>query len=74
MPGYIILHSGMSTRFGHGLYLRNKIWTVYSTMSLPNGMIWRYFPLNLLAIVNSCQTDQPRPSVCNAAVGGWWLT
>lgn len=42
---------------------------------LPRGIMERYLPRNLLAMVISCHRVQPRWEItwC-AAAGGWWLT
>lgn len=45
------------------------------TSHLPRGMMERYLPLNLLAIVISCHNVHPRlEKTWWAAAGGWWLT
>lgn len=46
-----------------------------SMSHLPRGMMERYLPLNLLAIVISCHNVHPRlEKTWWAAAGGWWLT
>lgn len=45
------------------------------THHLPSGMMERYLPLNLLAMVISCHNVHPRLEYTWwAAAGGWWLT
>ncbi len=63
------LHDGTCI-YTYSLFASHQWWHV-----LPRGIMERYLPRNLLAMVISCHRVQPRwETTWCAAAGGWWLT